>query len=262
MPISSIFDRLSGVFGEQSTRKTLLITDVTKMHGDRVCIAGLDEAGVCIRPVFPRPEHVRIHHLYHEHKIIVRARAKVTFKLSRCPVEPPHGEDWLISPAPLVLVGTCAGPDWEATLRQGAFESAESIFEGHLREGRWVLPGAPTRSLGTLADARIDQVALVERESKLEYRLSFADAAGTRYRSVAVTDLTFRAFADSEVKTEGGFPMAARNITRWLQKRRVYLRIGLTRPFAPAGAMPVCWMQVTAIYTFPDYLGGRSFADF
>lgn len=241
-------------------QKTLSITDVTEMQADRVCIAGLDDEGVCIRPVLPGG--VRLHHLYQDYQIIVRPRARITFDLVPCPVESPHVEDWLIAPSPLVHVGTCGGPDWEAILRRGAFDRLEAIYDGCLREGRWVEPGARTRSLGTLAGARIDQVTLLERESKSEYRLYFTDSTGARYKSVAVTDLTFRAFSDFEAKNEAGSAKAARQITQWLQKRRVYLRLGLTRPWAPDGADPVCWMQVTAIHTFPDYLGGRTFPDF
>ena len=243
-----------------TVQKTLSITDVTEMHADRVCIAGVDDHGVCLRPVLPGG--VRIHHLYQDYQVVVRPRARITFDLEPCPVEAPHVEDWQINPSPLVLEGIWGGPDWEATLRKGAFDSVESIFEGHLQESRWVLPGAPTRSLGTLAGVQIDQVALVDRESKLECRLYFTDRTDTRYRNIAVTDLTFRVFSDFEAKQESGSTKAARKITQWLQKRRVYLRLGLTRPWAQPGARPVCWMQVTAIHTFPDYLGGRTFPDF
>lgn len=40
---------------------------------------------------------------------------------------------------------------------------------------------------------------------------------------------------------------------------RIYIRLGLTRPW---GDPEVCWTQVTGIYTFPDYLEGKTFADF
>jgi hypothetical protein len=37
----------------------------------------------------------------------------------------------------------------------------------------------------------------------------------------------------------------------------VWLRVGVTRPYEGW-----CWLQVTGIYTFPDYLNGKCFADF
>jgi hypothetical protein len=40
----------------------------------------------------------------------------------------------------------------------------------------------------------------------------------------------------------------------------LHLRIGLTRPWGERGDR--CFLQVNGIYSFPDYLDGRSFADF
>jgi hypothetical protein len=44
----------------------------------------------------------------------------------------------------------------------------------------------------------------------------------------------------------------------------VYLRIGLARHWHPDHEQPKnrCYLQITGVYTFPDYLGGRCFADF
>jgi hypothetical protein len=39
--------------------------------------------------------------------------------------------------------------------------------------------------------------------------------------------------------------------------------LGLTRPFQKSDAdQKWCYIQVTGIYTFPDYLEGKCFADF
>ena len=43
---------------------------------------------------------------------------------------------------------------------------------------------------------------------------------------------------------------------------RAYLRLGLTRPAEVGGYDETCWAQVTGVYTFPDYLGGKKFTDF
>ena len=47
-----------------------------------------------------------------------------------------------------------------------------------------------------------------------------------------------------------------------LNAERTYLRIGLTRPRQLEHYPETCWTQVTGGYTFPDYLEGKTFADF
>lgn len=42
---------------------------------------------------------------------------------------------------------------------------------------------------------------------------------------------------------------------------RVYLRVGLARGFGDAEVRR-CHLQINGVYAFPDYLGGRCFADF
>lgn len=239
-------------------RKTLWITDLTQMQLDRVCIAGLDENGMCTRPVLLGGVHD--YHLSREGEVIIRTRARVRFQLTRCPVEPPHIEDWLFNRGTTVQEGICGDPEWETVLRKGAFVSVESIFDGHLQERRWVLPGSPTRSLGTVPGFQIERVTLGEYQASATYRLLFRDGAGAPY-DLSITDLSFRKFSDLETKREGNRFRAAQKITQLLQGVPVYLRLGLTRPYSPQGRQPVCWLQVTGIHTFPDYLEGKSFAD-
>jgi len=45
-----------------------------------------------------------------------------------------------------------------------------------------------------------------------------------------------------------------------LQATRVYLRIGLARHWKRFPDR--CFLQITGVYSFPDYLGGRCHADF
>ncbi len=250
---------ISRIFRPPSVQKTLHITDLTRMSGDKVCFAGLDEEGACFRPVLQEP--LLLKHLYRGSQLVVRPRARVRLELTTRPVDPPHVEDRSFEHRSMVLEGISDNLQWEGALKKGLFNSVESIFDGCLKDRRWVLPGAPTRSLGTIAAVSVERLVLEERDSKLEYRLSFIDGAGVPYNSVAVTDLTFRRFADIQIEQEGSPLEAATKLTLLLKKMRVYLRLGLTRPWAPSGQAPVCWLQATGIHTFPDYVAGRSFAD-
>ena len=46
-----------------------------------------------------------------------------------------------------------------------------------------------------------------------------------------------------------------------LQERMVFLRIGLARPTWEIHPH-CCFLQINAVYSFPDYLDGRCFVDF
>jgi hypothetical protein len=52
----------------------------------------------------------------------------------------------------------------------------------------------------------------------------------------------------------------AATLTQQLKKCSGYLRVGLSRGWKKFPGR--CFLQVTAIHTFPDYLHGRTFADF
>ena len=71
--------------------KTLVITDLTFMSADEVCIAGIDEQLTCVRPVVPHG--IRRRQLFGSGRLIIFPRAKVAFDLSPAPIAPPHIED-------------------------------------------------------------------------------------------------------------------------------------------------------------------------
>ena len=74
-----------------------------------------------------------------------------------------------------------------------------------------------------------------------------------------VTDLAWRYYCDRR-RDEGTSPQAiARALATALRSRQVYLRIGLARGWDKFPDR--CYLQITGVYTFPDYLEGRTFAD-
>jgi len=62
----------------------------------------------------------------------------------------------------------------------------------------------------------------------------------------------------------GAFSLDIHKLTNILKGiERIYLRLGLARPFKKSAAdEPRCYLQVTGVHTFPDYLQGKTFADF
>ena len=246
-------------------KRTLVITDLTQMpRGNEVCVVGIDETGNCIRPCcdggFLKD------YLYDaDGRLVIRHGAKVEFELYPIIYQAPHVEDMGFNSDSITSKGLCTGTEWEQVLQNSSFNTVDDIYDGLLQEHRWVEPGANTRSIGTLSKVRVTSAKLPEWEGKLKYRLYFIDSTGFPYDNISVSDLAFRELSYAEVKKHGRSPATvSEQITSLLTSTgRIYLRLGLARPWVNPNTGNIgCWMQVTGIYTFPDYLGGKSFADF
>lgn len=249
-------------------RKTLVITDLTQMpDADRVCIVGIDESGQTIRPVLPGPELLKgvlKRHLYIRGQLAIRPRARVRLHSHRVSIVRPHIEDLGFDPGTIAYLDLCSDVEWEQMLRDSSFRTVAEIYGGLLQEHRWVEPGANTRSIGTLSQAHAVTIQPREWVGRLRYRLCFRDTAGHLF-DVPISDLAFREFTYAEVrKRNRPATDVARETTNLIASAdRLYLRVGLARPWTnPNTGKRGCWPQITGIYTFPDYLQGKSFADF
>ena len=241
-------------------RTTLTITDVTRMQGDKVCVAGIDDYGNCVRPV-ARGE-VRERHLYQGGRLIICPKAKVEFDLAPTRITPPHIEDKGFDPSTITGRGFCTDDEWERILRNSCFDSVEAIFDGHLENDRYVLPRSQTRSLGTIGSVQINHVEIDDYEGKHQFRLSFTDSTGKRYNRLPINDLTLRAYLQKSIATSGEMSAERAALQAVKSADRLYLRIGLARPWTREGFPEACWTQVTGTYTFPDHLEGKTLADF
>jgi hypothetical protein len=125
----------------------------------------------------------------------------------------------------------------------------------------YVRPGQGQCSLGTIKPVLIHQVRFQWSDlySKWEYRIVFADASGARF-DLSVTDLSVRYLLERWRGVEGLHPAAAasRLLRQVNDGRLIYLRLGLARQF---GDPLRCFLQVTGIHTFPDFLGGLCHKD-
>ncbi|MCK4581279.1 MAG: hypothetical protein KAU10_08000, partial [Dehalococcoidia bacterium] len=145
-----------------------------------------------------------------------------------------------------------------------SFGTLDSIFDGFLQGGAWVPPGAKTRSVGTLSPIAAARVELAEYGGKLKYRLTFEDSSGSSFTR-PVSDLAFRELCYAEIRRHTrSCKDVAQELSGLLEgATRIYLRLGLARPWLnPKLGQAGCYLQVTGIHTFPDYLQGKSFADF
>lgn len=247
-------------------KQKIVITDLTQMPtGNRVCIVVINESGQCIRPVTKgREKSVPKDLLYSGSQLIIRPGAKVGFDFHRVDVVPPHIEDEGFAPDSILSKGFCNDAEWESILRNSSYTKVDDIFDNLLQDHSWVKPGANTKSIATLSQVTIVNVQLPQWEGRLKYKLSFRDSTGYEF-SRPVSDLAFRELCYKEIKRDGqNHLMVSSRLTNLLKSAdRVYLRLGLARPWTQPGSGELrCYLQVTGIYTFPDYLEGRPFADF
>jgi hypothetical protein len=240
--------------------KRLAITDVTRMYEGRVCVAGCDENGVCVRPVLPPPG-------IFEDSLCVRGRpvvfpfALVQYDLVKHIPQPPHTEDYVYDPRNLRLIRRLRDEERRSLLDRTVFAAVEEIFEAPIisGEGLYIVRGQGVRSLGTIQPRRICQAVHQQSpDGRWKHRLHFVDRKGSDYW-LTVTDLTWRYYFNRE-RSQGRTPrQISAHLTSALAKREVFVRIGLARGWERFPDR--CHLQVTGIYSFPDYLDGRTFAD-
>ena len=132
------------------------------------------------------------------------------------------------------------------------------VFDGNLNERR-VAPGAQTRSLGTIGNVTILNLsAETRRDGRTVLRMKFEDASGAVHSRFPVNDLAFRRMFSQLLTRRPNESQAADSLMERLSRaERAYLRVGLARPTTIGNYPESCWVQVTGVYTFPDYLDTR-----
>jgi hypothetical protein len=175
----------------------LTITDLTRMQGQRVCVAGYLPDDTCVRPVL-RMGNLMENWLRVNRQVVVRPFARVELDLLEKVTHPPHTEDRVIDPAYRLSRGMLTEEQKKALLIRIIDSNVESIFGATIRlgPGAYIAAGEGKRSLGTIQPRRIGEVFYgLREEGKWDYRLAFTDQADQRYR-LAVTDLAFRYYLD------------------------------------------------------------------
>ena len=242
-------------------RELIAITDVTEMWASEVCIAGITPEFECIRPVIEGG--VQMWDLYKDDNPIIFPGAKVWMDFSPARINPPHIEDRIFDPRTAEFKDAFEGNHWETLLRKTSSESVQSIFDDNLKERR-VAPGTQTRSLGTIGGVTILDLNVDTRyDRRTVLRIDFEDASGEVHTRFPVNDLAFRRMFSRLMENRQTKSRAADSLMSKLrQADRTYLRVGLARPTRIGRYPETCWVQVTGVYTFPDYLDGRNWSAF
>lgn len=236
-------------------KKQLVITDLTRMQGDRVCVFGVDADGKGMRPDIP-PTGIREGYLLdNKGRRVIRPFAVVEFDFVRSRPKPPHTEDWEINPncAPR-LIRYLSEDESRALLERILDKSIRSIFGADIHDSRYVNEGEGNRSLGTVRANEVLSVRCSQRETdKHDYRTEFSDATREVY-DLPVTDLAFREYCENQRLRGRAIDVVADEVRRRLRGSHVFIRVGLARPFAKM--FNRCYLQVCAIHAFPGYALG------
>lgn len=240
----------------------IVITDLTRMQGERVCVGGYFFDDTCVRPVF-HAGGLMESWLKAVGRVIIRPFAVVEFDFKERKPAPPHTEDRIIDRVYRSLRGLLTENQRWTLLQRIVDPSIAEIFGAplHQEPGWYVMAGEGARSLGTIIPQEVMGVYYTLKHDGLwNYRLWFRDGADSEYY-LSVSDLAFRYFLDDLRTHEQLQPEAiAEHVTAMLQQSEVVLRIGLARGWAKYPDR--CFVQITGVYTFPDYLDGRCFDDF
>ncbi len=242
-------------------KKQIAVTDLTRMQRGCVCIAGYDNEGNCFRPILP-PPGIKETSLLLNGQPIVFPFAVVEFDLLHPRPQPPHTEDYFYDEASVKFVRHVSSEKRERLLNLSLYESIKKIFEQPVHDdwGFYVTDGLGPRSVGTILPSGIAEVIYEKGENqKWDYRICFLDGKHRLYR-LKITDLTWHYYCDSLRDDQHSPSIIAKELTSMLREMKVYLRIGLSRGWAEYPDR--CYLQVNAIHSFPDYLSGKTFADY
>lgn len=224
-------------------KRQIIITDLTRF-GDgnpNVCTAGIDcSTGECIRPM-PYLSMADCKRLGILPGGILSGDFE--FKQHRSGL---HQED--ATRTNLKFLGACTSEAFKEVLEGSCFESLEKGFGISLPDGDRGIPHdhPGKRSIVTIKAEPVS-IRIVEGYGG-KIKLNFTELSGRRYQNFPITDLGFYGFAQQH-RYDGKLD----ELNDWIAgQEEVFLRIGLSRQFAPPGQKLACWMQANGIYTFPE----------
>ena len=218
----------------------VVLSHLTRMKGDRVCVAATDASGRSLRPV------LRAQPTWNDSDLAPAGPIELgtVFSMSEelCGA-PPHSEDVLVRREDLLPHGRMPYEGFLARLATGVSELTGCFGASHEiapRTARLVVaPGAGQRSLGVIRTSAMDVYRRGDRLRAVVDHPTLGDVEMT------VADLRLTPW------TQRRDDMWA--LTETLRKHGALLTVGLTRPY---GEPAWCWSQINGIFVEdPDLTG-------
>ena len=255
MPVT-LHERIRRAWKDRPRRRQMIVTDITRMAGDRVCVGGYLEDGTAVRPIAAKSGPTEAW-LRSAQGAPVTQFALVELRVSG-PPQPllaPHTEDRAIPADGHRVLRVLSETERRDLLARSASPSVRAIFGAEIHAdpqrqwGCYVRSGEGARSLGTIRAGSVRSVHYdhYAERGRWDYRLRFTDSAGEEFQ-LAVVDLGFRGALD--ILRDGGRSPddAAALLLTALQRQTAYLRIGLARGWERHPDR--CYLQVTGVYGF------------
>lgn len=217
----------------------VVITDVTRMGGTRVCVAGLARSGP-IRLNDPSPTEAVLDGLdgLQPSDII-----DVTWTAAETVVRP-HVEDGQWNENTLSKIGSESHHDFCQRLARSAYSSVRQAFGKPYIKGSGgnvaFRPGRGDRSLATIKASEVHVYSEFDRK----VRVDFSDASDT-YTMVALDDLCITQHKNRCRSCQNRLD---HHLGREFSGGSALVRVGLGRKFATPSHPEACWLQVNGIY--------------
>jgi len=239
----------------------IVITDLVKMDLPHICIAGyLQENMTCMRLLL-RNKDTDLDWISADNGII-KPFTKIIVEVMRNKGNPrPHDEDTYIYQAYKIIEEEIPDSEKIELLTATCFASIEDIFETEILGHTYLLEGTGKRSLGTIEAVSAEFHTYVESSEhgrpEIRGQLIITDKTNTIY-TLPITDLHYWAYIQHKFPDPGTVDRdELRHFNTTLsasisEADTIYLRIGLGRPVAKQ--QNSMYLQVTGIYSFPDYL--------
>lgn len=233
----------------------IIVTDLTRFRNpDIVCLAGINvENGHCVRPMFPNGNKFEYFQFsdVKSHKIIPGSILEGNFSLIGG-LSKPHVEDHSTGGG-LIMHGPASGADFEEILESSSVETVKAGFGFQPDKRLYSLANPPARSIVTLklTSPRTQFRLTVDTGyGDPKFKAHVTDGQGYELSWLPVTDL---GFSDHLAKIRQSDPNLFK-LNAFLQSQKIlYVRIGLTRQYAPTPDRDGYWVQVNGIYSFPNY---------
>ena len=221
-----------------------IITDVTRMHPPRVCIAAL-QGERAIRLEEPHPDERLLASIG---GLLPGDRVSVEWLDNPFYVRP-HVEDGMWEPHSFRKLGKLTKRELVDVLMPGAARSVEEAF------GNEWFRSAPGNGAYRPGQGERSLASVIVRDVRVYpwfagVRVDFTDAGG-RWSMVPLEDLIVRRhqmLCAECMTSRGRKSLFDRNLVKDFSAPQALLRIGLTRPFEAAGQEKACWLQVTGVY--------------
>lgn len=234
--------------------RRLIITDVSRMEGDKICIFGIDADYNPIRPTIP----IELIHEYRlfdkERKHVVKPFAMIEFDMIRHYPNPPHIEDYIINPCSKpVFIRDLGGDEAEDFLKSILYDDVKSIFGTRIFNNKYIPEHCGTRSIGTVEVKRLKRIKVsVDNKGNPHPRIVFLDSSGEEY-DLPITDCAFRKYYQNHLKENINLAIINSFIESIFQKGVLYVRVGLSRAWSKNSKNKIHYLLLTGIYSFPDY---------